>query len=1206
MFETVLLAVHLCTLAANRVTLGERVHYTFAHRECARGAFTQSVVSGSQSILSFLDSAPSAYDQQLVRPDGLGASCRGGRNGVVLNASCCCAAGTASCPPSIQPWAPVYTQPAQEANLGYAMADGLTIELWLRPAVRPTRRVIASFGARNPSRPPVCTQSGPSPSAQVFSQDASLVLLQDMQGCLEVQVALPAEGSCLRLPAVPGYCSIPGFPRLDDSAMHHVAVTFARNLRETPRVSEPPRFAIYIDGVRVIDADNPPNVGSANNIAYTADFGSLWAQFALNTHGTAEYQPEVLWDPKHILRLGTDGYVVGDRASSDGPWEGELAMLSMYGRPLSEAEVALNYAASLDNSAPLASSANVSLLEDECYELPRLELLASDADNEAPLNRGQALTYRVDPASLARGTLYSNAACSTPLAAGEQTYSPPLFFRGGADEHSVGSEAYAELRWSVSDSAPTFNGSATAEIRLHVAPVNDAPVPADVSYSAYLGLSTLMLANGTDVDGEDPARPIALATLFLASQPSFGEVRSVLGDGTAGPPLAVGDWVPGVTVFYRSTHDFGDLSGRTVVATDQFRFGLRDTGGAVSTDTARFLITLLSGLDAIGRDSTVREEEPTIIELRGINQRGVEPGLLFPRTTAFEITALPANGTLWQYDPLGFGGKGEPMNVTGSVLRNSNRVCADDVAFLCPRLVYEGARDFFSVPTRTRTGAPLNTSDDAFRFTVSSGGETSAEATQTVRVLNVNDPPVLSAPGNVSYMPNMANFVTRSVNVSDPDRGTGVYRVEFKLLGLGGVTQASHKQQASADLSWSSWQYSVRGVEQMLGYCPTACAEGYACVETCTEGNGFNDHTLRFFASADALPSILASLDYRSEAFAKADDGLALRISLEDFDDGVGVGPSLTVHRTSVTMDLFFSTAACTSLVTESCTLVAGSSSGIISWALSGVMLIGLVVLFFRIRRRQRGRVTEFDAAGRARPPEVRGRDMRIWLPLWSILGLAVHLLIFVGRCAFSPYQLLRMDIWGDGFCGANATSFPRQNQGCRSGYPSGFMVEISLGDVLVLGIAGPMIALELDGRPGCRKRCILWAVCWFVLGVIKFGLYRTWEKGIPDAPWAYYDEFALSLGEEVRPGNGWGHLCRAGRVGRRAGELSFFSSAHRVQNASYLHPPPPPHRGFFPSASFVQDRITSPPSPLRTTWLHPRPPHSSIRIRCGRCKTQW
>jgi hypothetical protein len=934
----------------------------------------------------------------------------------------------------------------------------------------------------------------------------------------------------LKLPGVLSYCDIPGFPRLDDNEMHHIAVTLARNLHQPASSGQPPRFAIYIDGVRVIDADNPPNIGS-EDVNYTADIGSLYARRALNDHGTAEYQPETLWDPEHVLRYGTDGYI-GTPASAPSPWEGELAMLAMYGRPLFEAETMLNYAASLDNSAPLASSANVSLLEDECYELPRFEPLATDADNEAPLNRGQTLTYRVDPASLERGFLFSNAACSTPLVAGKRIYSPPLFFRGGADEHSTGGQPYASLLWSVSDMAPAFNGSASAELLLYVAAVNDAPVPTDVSYSSYLGLPSLMLANGTDVDGEDPARPIALANLFLVSQPSFGEVRSVLPDSTAGPPLAVGDSVSGISVFYLSTHDFGDTSGKKVLATDQFRFRLRDKGGALSVGTARFSITILSGLDAISGNSTVREEVPTVLELRGINQRGAGFGILFPRITAFVITALPAHGALWQYDPLGFDGKGEPINETGTVLHNSNRACADDSAFLCPQLVYEGARDFFSVPTRTREGALLNISDDAFRFTVSSEGETSPEATQTVRVLNVNDLPVISAPGNVSYMPNMANYVTRTVNISDPDRGTGVYRVEFKVIGLGGVTEASHKQLASGDLSWSSWQYSMRSIKQMLGYCPSACAEGSACVETCTEGNGYNDHTLRFFAAADTLPSILSSLDYRSEAFASADDGNSLRITIEDFDDGIGVGPSSVIHRTSVQMGLTFSTAACTSLVTESCSLAAGSGSGIISWVLSGALLIGVVILFFYIRRRQRSRVAALDAAGQPRPPEVRGRDMRIWLPLWSILGLVVHVLIFLGRCAFSPYALLRMDVWGDGFCGANATAFPRQNQGCRSGYPSGFSASISLGDTLVLGIVGPMVALELDGRPGCRKRCCIWAICWFLLGVIKFGIYRTWEKGIPDAPWTYYDEFALALGDEVRPGAQAGHCARGGEVG--------------------------------------------------------------------------
>jgi len=77
----------------------------------------------------------------------------------------------------------------------------------------------------------------------------------------------------------------------------------------------------------------------------------------------------------------------------------------------------------------------------------------------------------------------------------------------------------------VRDAAPSLNGSATARLYFYVDPVNDAPVPADVYFSVYVGLATRVAANGTDVDGEDPTSPIARASVVIASAPSYGEVR---------------------------------------------------------------------------------------------------------------------------------------------------------------------------------------------------------------------------------------------------------------------------------------------------------------------------------------------------------------------------------------------------------------------------------------------------------------------------------------------------------------------------------------------------------------------------------------------------------------------------------------------------------------------------------------------------------
>jgi len=439
----------LASAAFGRVPLGERIHYAFGHRECAAGAFTQSAAYPESGSLFLWDDAPSAHVQRLLRPDGLGSSCLGGRNGVQLNASCCCAPGSSGCPASMEQYAPLYTSEVQDAELGYGMSDGLTIELWLRPTERPTRRVMVSLGVAAPTAPLACPTSTSGPAAQTFSEEGGFVLFQNEAGCLQLDVALSSDTACMRLPEFPNYCQVLGFPQLDDSALHHVVVTLAHNLREAPGSGDPTRFAIYLDGVRVIDSDAPPNIGSADDINYTADLGSLSSRAVLNTLGTTEYEPAVLWDPAHVLRIGTDGFIADSFSGGPSPWEGELAMFALYGRPLSEAEVNLNFAAGIDNSAPLAVNANVSVLEDACSLLPDFEPLASDADNEPPLSRAQTLTFSLNASSLERGGLFSDSECLLPLPAGVQPYAPPIYFRAAPDEFSIGDETYASLLWTV-------------------------------------------------------------------------------------------------------------------------------------------------------------------------------------------------------------------------------------------------------------------------------------------------------------------------------------------------------------------------------------------------------------------------------------------------------------------------------------------------------------------------------------------------------------------------------------------------------------------------------------------------------------------------------------------------------------------------------------------------------------------------------------
>ena len=113
------------------------------------------------------------------------------------------------------------------------------------------------------------------------------------------------------------------------------------------------------------------------------------------------------------MRVGSDGY--GGSPDGYAPWYGQMFMLSMYSRPLTEAEVLANFAADLDNSAPVAAGATWNVTEDSCTQLPALTAYASDWDADDYLGRAQTLTTELTglPTS---GSLHTEANCETSSA----------------------------------------------------------------------------------------------------------------------------------------------------------------------------------------------------------------------------------------------------------------------------------------------------------------------------------------------------------------------------------------------------------------------------------------------------------------------------------------------------------------------------------------------------------------------------------------------------------------------------------------------------------------------------------------------------------------------------------------------------------------------------------------------------------------------
>ena len=103
---------------------------------------------------------------------------------------------------------------------------------------------------------------------------------------------------------------------------------------------------------------------------------------------------------------------------------------------------------------------------------------------------------------------------------------------------STGLDPYATLDWLVEDG---HGGVAEASLLIHVAALNDPPIPVNQSAYAYIGLSRLIQVNGTDVDGEDPSNPIADARVLIVSLPTHGTLRELNNaDDTPGSLLSAG------------------------------------------------------------------------------------------------------------------------------------------------------------------------------------------------------------------------------------------------------------------------------------------------------------------------------------------------------------------------------------------------------------------------------------------------------------------------------------------------------------------------------------------------------------------------------------------------------------------------------------------------------------------------------------------
>lgn len=371
--------------AAKRVTTGEIVHYSFEFAECSAGpaALFSDVL------------APTNLQHSLRR--GLGSSCEPKHLGVTLNSTCMADNAVSQCR-----FAPI--SGVAGASLFGGVTAGFTLELWLTPArnqrafLKSDTMTLLAIGSASMTGDGDCGTPGSNNEPMV-----TMRLLQTKQGCLMLELLVQKEVAqaggittplCSTLfSEAPKVCVKPHID-VTSPALTHVAIAIAANL--TAPMNGMSRAAFYVNGVAVLDSEKNvyPDMLLLDNINEVVGF-----------QGIPVLVPQVVWGGLgHILRLGSDGVMMTPPPHY--AWFGTIYMAAIYNRPLTSTEVRENFEANLDDSAPIASNVNVTVMEDNCTQLKDVTSSVYDWDNVGFLHRTRYFTFKVQyPAVLCNGVI---------------------------------------------------------------------------------------------------------------------------------------------------------------------------------------------------------------------------------------------------------------------------------------------------------------------------------------------------------------------------------------------------------------------------------------------------------------------------------------------------------------------------------------------------------------------------------------------------------------------------------------------------------------------------------------------------------------------------------------------------------------------------------------------------------------------------------
>jgi hypothetical protein len=692
-----------------------------------------------------------------------------------------------------------------------------------------------------------------------------------------------------------------------------------------------PRWALFIDGVEAVSSISMnqrqmaqyPNALTPPFDATNSDFNG--ASSLLHEPSSDKSTPsaqiprlDAIITPTMRLHIATDGFVqnswlVASQPPIDPntflgmildttamtllrrrnplmnthPLNAAVEMLALHGRSFSRTEALAHYSAGLPNRPPRILSTAASVLEDECGQLN----LTSIDDDVERYGKLQSVSYAVVSTVY---PLYSDPYCTTPVAVGDGSTYPALYYEGPANFH--GAYGSAVLR--------AYDGETMGRprtIALSIDPVVDGPTIASTSATTEALGTVAMTFAGLSADTPGGYAEIGYR-VKIVSLPTVGRLFSgnpALGAIVSGPPLAVNDTTTGHVVFYESLHSV--VSALTVAQTDMFSVrGVAppgtndDESPVVATGT----VYILSALRPQTTTAVATEDTNSPITLRTF-YTGSALNVQFQIVAQTDLTLYQSNGSVVEA-----GSEADPVVLTGPVVEcpgeSSNYKCT-----------YINA-----LPAANVIGRRLSLASTAsFGYQVVADGVTSATVTVSVAIENILDPIAgFSCVAQYNFSREAQTVVfplaNGGLNFSDADGGGGeagwayvqvtTSSLVFTVDGVPG-NQYTDPPLATQYQTWPEQAYDL------VGYCPPTCqtqatsrstAEGgYECLQCLTPTS--NVRLVLSFSAVMApnlvrsvLDSIVITTDSQGYVPSWTD---SLVVTLIKYDNGTSFTESCTI-----------------------------------------------------------------------------------------------------------------------------------------------------------------------------------------------------------------------------------------------------------------------------------------------------------------------